>query len=229
MANSYPEPYRSAPIDSLVDPSTCYNRECVSYTAWKVREATGKWVKRTGDMNARNWIYRLPENGYRRVAAPKAGGKYIGVITSGPYGHVVWWEGGNKISEYNWLYYGGYSERTVNLAQFAWFEIVAPKAKSVKTTRIVVGKRTALSGTAKVTNYNGVNVRSSPSTGAKIVATYKRGGIFLYDSYIITNGYIWLSYIAYSGNRVYVAEGRNDGNPNNTYLTGGLSSHFGGK
>ena len=31
--NTYIEPYRSAPKDSLVDPSTCYSRECVSYVA----------------------------------------------------------------------------------------------------------------------------------------------------------------------------------------------------
>lgn len=126
MSNTYPEPYRSAPKDSLVDPSTCYNRECVSYTAWKIAEARGAWIRRTGDMNARNWIYRLPENGYKEVSAPVNGGKYVGVSTAGKYGHTLWFEGGNTISEYNYNYLGNYNTRTINLATYRWFEIVAP-------------------------------------------------------------------------------------------------------
>ena len=123
MANTYPEPYRSAKKDSLVDPSTCYNRECTSYCAWKIKEATGKWPKRTGDMNARNWIYRLPENGYgTKVSAPN-GNKCVGVSTSGKYGHVVWSEGSLLISEYNWDSRGNYSERNVNANNYKWFVI----------------------------------------------------------------------------------------------------------
>lgn len=126
MSNTYPEPYRSAPKDSLVDPSTCYNRECVSYTAWKIAEARGAWIRRTGDMNARNWIYRLPENGYKEVSAPVNGGKYVGVSTAGKYGHVLWFESGSTISEYNYNYLGNYGTRNINLANYKWYEIVAP-------------------------------------------------------------------------------------------------------
>lgn len=124
-ANTYVEPYRSAKPDSIVDPSTCYNRECVSYVACKVAQAAGRWPKRTGDMNARNWIYRLPENGFKEVAAPREGGKYIGVLPSGTYGHVVWFEYGTTISEYNYIYAYGFSMRSINLSQYRWFEIVA--------------------------------------------------------------------------------------------------------
>jgi len=127
MNNTYPEPYRSAGKDTLIDPSTCYNRECVSYVAWKVAEATGHWLKRTGDMNAKNWIYRLPENGYaKEVARPKDGGKYVGVLTAGQYGHVIWFETGNVISEYNYNYNGNHNTRSIELSTYRWFEIVAP-------------------------------------------------------------------------------------------------------
>lgn len=130
--NTYPEPYRSAPKDSLIDPSTCYNRECVSYCAWKIKEATGKWPRRTGDMNGYNWIYRLPQIGYKEVAAPTAGGEYVGVAKTG--NHVVWWEGGNHVSEYNWVIIGGFHERNVNLNTFRWFQIVAPPV-TITTTK----------------------------------------------------------------------------------------------
>ncbi len=124
--NTYPEPYRSAPKDSLVDPSTCYSRECVSYVAYKIKEATGAWPKRTGDMNAKEWIYRLPSWGFKKVSAPKNGGLYVGVLTSGKYGHVVWFEGDRTISEYNYGSAGNYGVRQINLAQYIWFEIKAP-------------------------------------------------------------------------------------------------------
>ena len=123
MANTYPETSRSARKDALIDPSTCYNRECTSYCAWKIKEATGKWPKRTGDMNARNWVYRLPENGYgTRISAPN-GNKCVGVRTSGKYGHVVWSDGSLHISEYNWDSRGNYSERNVHAGDYRWYII----------------------------------------------------------------------------------------------------------
>lgn len=126
IANTYPEPYRSAPKDSMLDPSTCYSRECVSYCAWKICEITGKWPVRTGSMNAKEWIYRLPSWGFKEVTAPKNGGKYIAVSQSGTYGHVMWFEFDNTISEYNYQYSGGFDVRTINPALYRWFEIKAP-------------------------------------------------------------------------------------------------------
>lgn len=126
IANTYPEPYRSAAKDSRLDPSTCYNRECVSYCAWKICEIRGSWPPRTGDMNAKNWIYRLPSWGYRKVSAPQNGGKYVGVLTSGKYGHVVWFEGGNTISEYNYSSTGNFGVRNITLNAYLWYEIKAP-------------------------------------------------------------------------------------------------------
>lgn len=132
--NTYIEPYRSAPKDTLIDPSTCYNRECVSYCAWKIKEAVGSWLKRTGSMNAKEWIHRLPENGYKKVSGPKAGGKYVGVTTAGVYGHVVWWEDGNVISEYNYSSVGNYGVRSINLNSYTWYEIKAPSTPAPTPT-----------------------------------------------------------------------------------------------
>lgn len=143
MSNTYPEPYKSAAKDTLVDPSTCYNRECVSYIAWKIRELTGSWPKRTGDMNAKEWIYRLPSWGYKRVAGPKAGGKYVGVLTAGTYGHVVWFESGSTISEYNYNFVGNYSTRSINLKAYIWYEIKSPiikKSNAVIANEVIAGK-----------------------------------------------------------------------------------------
>ena len=50
-----------------------------------------------------------------------------------------------------------------------------------------------------------VNVRTYPSTSGTLIAQYTSGESVVYDSYIINEGYIWLSYISYSGSRRYLA------------------------
>lgn len=50
-----------------------------------------------------------------------------------------------------------------------------------------------------------INVRDHPSTSGNILAQYVSGQNFVYDSYVVNNGYVWLSYIATSGARRYVA------------------------
>ena len=57
-----------------------------------------------------------------------------------------------------------------------------------------------------------LNVRDAPSLNSNIVATYSKNQKFNYDSYIINDGYIWLSYISYSGLRRYVASGEYNNN-----------------
>lgn len=51
------------------------------------------------------------------------------------------------------------------------------------------------------------HVRSEPSLNGEIVATYSKGQVINYDSYCITNGHVWISYIGASGKRRYVATG----------------------
>lgn len=80
----------------------------------------------------------------------------------------------------------------------------------------------ARKGTFTVTVDAGLNVRSAPDINSTRVAGYAKGETFNYDSYIIANGYVFLSYIGASGNRRYVAEGPYDGNPNNVWGVGGV-------
>lgn len=175
--NTYPEPYRSAAQDSMLDPSTCYNRECVSYCAWKIKELTGNWPKRTGGMNAKYWVERLAENGYGTVVAkPQDGGYYIGVSTAGQYGHVVWFEGGQTISEYNYASRGGFSVRVINLAAYKWVQIKAPAKPVVPPTTPAQPDNTP--------------TKKSPT----VVYTYRPGDTFgqvLLDLGLSTSGSLW--------------------------------------
>jgi lysozyme len=50
-----------------------------------------------------------------------------------------------------------------------------------------------------------LNIRNSPSTKLKEVDKYYKGDTFNYDRVIKMNGYYWVSYISFSGQRRYVA------------------------
>lgn len=50
-----------------------------------------------------------------------------------------------------------------------------------------------------------LNIRNAPSTDAEIVGTYEKGEEFDYMEFCNANGYEWLSYVSYSGERRYVA------------------------
>lgn len=55
-----------------------------------------------------------------------------------------------------------------------------------------------------------LNVRSSAGLSGEIVAVYTVGQTINYDGWIDNDGYIWITYIAGSGNRRYVAVGQSD-------------------
>ncbi|WP_431235593.1 SH3 domain-containing protein [Mycolicibacterium psychrotolerans] len=65
-----------------------------------------------------------------------------------------------------------------------------------------------------------MNVRNDPSTNGPIIAYYPVGWTFNYDSWVIGNGYYWLSYISTSGVRRYVAEATLDNST--VYVSGGV-------
>ena len=50
-----------------------------------------------------------------------------------------------------------------------------------------------------------VNVRKLPSRSAQVIAQYYKGENVYYDSYVVNDGHIWLSYVSFSGTRHYVA------------------------
>lgn len=62
-------------------------------------------------------------------------------------------------------------------------------------------------GTYRV-NCGALNVRAGHTTSSAVVATYRAGQtVVLDDTYYVQDGYVWGTYVAYSGNRRYVAVG----------------------
>ncbi|HEX6462070.1 MAG TPA: CHAP domain-containing protein [Candidatus Saccharimonadales bacterium] len=113
----YPEKWYVAPQDSLVDDWGLYNRECVSYTAWKVFQSGRRMPYFGGRGNANQWPASAQTEGITTGSTPRAGAVAIAAI--GPYGHSMYVEevrsdGKIRISEFNYHIDGTYTERIIN-------------------------------------------------------------------------------------------------------------------
>lgn len=112
----YPAVWSNAPMDSMIDNWGMYNRECVSYTAWKVYEAYGYMPYWGGVGNANQWPDNARRAGIPTGTVPKVGS--VAVSNVGYYGHTMWVEAvnGNTIyvSQYNYELQGRYSEMSIN-------------------------------------------------------------------------------------------------------------------
>jgi len=111
--DTYPDAWRLAPQDSLVDNWGMFNRECVSYTAWKVA-STGRYMPYWGGVgNANEWPSDARAAGIPVDSSPRAGD--IAIAFWGSFGHAMYVDSVNgdgtiNISQYNWDYHGTYSE-----------------------------------------------------------------------------------------------------------------------
>lgn len=56
-----------------------------------------------------------------------------------------------------------------------------------------------------------INVRTYPSITGLIVDSYSTNEVIYYDNYVINEGFVWISYLSYEGERHYVATGTYDG------------------
>ena len=107
----YPSVWANAGMDTIVDNWGLYNRECVSYVAWKV-SSTGRYVPHFGGRgHAYQWpstlagVYSPTLGGtIQQGSEPRAGAAAI--MYGGPYGHVMYVEAVNgdgtiTVSDYN--------------------------------------------------------------------------------------------------------------------------------
>jgi surface antigen len=112
------------PQDNTIDNWGMYNRECVSYTAFKVAQTYGFMPDWGGSGNAIQWIGDAQAAGITTSHTPKV--HSVAIWNVGPDGHAMWVEAVNPdgsifVSQYNYSYNGTYSEMTVSAAQAATF------------------------------------------------------------------------------------------------------------
>lgn len=104
------------PLDNTIDNWGMYNRECVSYTAYKVA-ASGRYMPYWGGRgNANRWDDNARASGIPVDSNPRVGD--VAVSNAGYYGHVMYVEhvyedGRILISQYNASWTGQYSEKVI--------------------------------------------------------------------------------------------------------------------
>lgn len=89
-----------------------------------------------------------------------------------------------------------------------WFEVNGSgwvNAGLVTETKAPVVNSGFVAENATFTAGTTINVRSTPSTSGSVVAQYVAGQSVKYDGYIVSGGYVWIRYTAYSGATRYMA------------------------
>lgn len=115
----YPARWCEIPQDSVIDSWGMYNRECVSYAAFKVA-ASGRHMPYWGGVgNANQWDDNARAAGIPVDGNPRAGD--VAQTDAGGYGHVmyvehVYGDGTIYISQYNAGLDGRYSEKRISAA-----------------------------------------------------------------------------------------------------------------
>lgn len=112
----YPAVWNNAPQDTLIDNWGMYNRECVSYTAWKVYQTFGYMPYWGGSGNANQWPGDARAAGIPTGSVPKV--HSVAIWNVGAFGHAMWVEAVNGseiyVSQYNYDLEGHYSEMSIN-------------------------------------------------------------------------------------------------------------------
>lgn len=114
----YPGAWCNAPQDSIIDTWGMYNRECVSYTAFKVA-ASGRYMPYWGGRgNANQWPGDAQAAGIPMSYGGGARPGDVAISTAGAFGHAMYVESvsGSSVyvSQYNAALDGRYSTRTIS-------------------------------------------------------------------------------------------------------------------
>lgn len=113
----YPGKWAFAPMDTIIDSWGMYNRECVSWTAYKVA-VSGRYMPYWGGIgNAKQWDDNARAAGIPVDGNPREGD--VAVSNSGTWGHVMYVEqvasdGSIYVSDYNQQYDGVYRAYWIN-------------------------------------------------------------------------------------------------------------------
>ncbi|NHA67340.1 cell wall-binding repeat-containing protein [Phycicoccus flavus] len=164
--DDYPAALRTAAKDSLVDPWRFYNRECVSFVAWRLNQQGGTtsapWSFSnfmTGPNgtsvqfgNAYQWLDAARKGGWTYDRTPRVGAVAywdVGQASATSLGHVavvteVNADGTVDIEEYNWSTRGGYGQRSnVRAPYYLHIRDEDPVTRVTASTRYALSARTS--------------------------------------------------------------------------------------
>ena len=208
IGDNYPWPNAAIPY-AEVDPWGLYKRECVSFVAYRLSTVNGFTIPYAYG-NANQWGYRAQNEGYRVDMNPAAGS--VAWFTGNKGFHVAWVVGVNgenvEIEEYNYGYTNRYNHRFIprnSASGYIHFKDLKGGNTSIPdapTPTDNTGSNLASSGSYQFTER--VSIKAEPKISAPELAYYEAGNTVNYDKTLQADGYVWISYLSYAGNRRYI-------------------------
>lgn len=208
IGDNYPWPNAAIPY-AEVDPWGLYKRECVSFVAYRLSTVNGFTIPYAYG-NANLWGYRAQNEGYRVDMNPSAGS--VAWFTGNKGFHVAWVVGVNgenvEIEEYNYGYTNRYNHRFIprnSASGYIHFKDLKggnTRIPDAPTPTNNTGSSIASSGSYQFTER--VSIKAEPKISAPELAYYEAGNTVNYDKTLQADGYVWISYLSYAGNRRYI-------------------------
>ena len=219
--DDYPVYYKNGSQE--IDKWRMYSRQCTSFAAFRLSNVNGFEIPAAYG-NANEWGYRARREGYRVDNTPTIGS--IAWSTAGTYGHVAWVSNvvGDQIEieEYNYGIRESYNKRVVKantMTGFIHFKDLAGGS---------VGHSQSSASTGGTHYFKTKSaIKNQPLASATAIDYYYPGENVHYDQILEKDGYKWLSYISYSGNRRYIqleevasSQNQPEGSSNNVLTVG---------
>lgn len=204
--DDYPAYLRSASPDSLVDPWHMYNRECVSFVAYRL-SSRNHYELPAGYGSAVSWASDARAHGVTVDNTPAVGS--VAWLASG---HVAWVKnvsnGNVEVEEYNWNYNHNYHADVHPISYYNGYIHFKDLSGSVTTpisTNTGGGSSTAIPSSGQYTFTSRTGIKNEPKISSADIAYYDAGSSVNYDQKLTADGYNWISYLSYSGTRRYIA------------------------
>ena len=209
IGDDYPVAWRNNPGEwDSWGYATAY---CTSFVANRLYQVNKLDTPR-GLGHARQWGGNARSMGYRVDNIPTRGS--VAYLDDGLYGHVAWVsavKGDNvEIEEYNYgsTYQFRYHSRVVpknSFTGYIHFKDLKSSNTSIPDTPTPTdntGSNLASSGSYQFTER--VSIKAEPKMSAPELAYYEAGNTVNYDKTLQADGYVWISYLSYAGNRRYI-------------------------
>ncbi|HFI0563568.1 TPA: SH3 domain-containing protein [Streptococcus suis] len=190
-----------------VDPWGMYTRQCTSFVAYRLSTVNGFTLPRAYG-NADVWGTRARSEGYRVDMTPA-----LGAVAWWNTMHVAWVTAidGDRveIEEYNFNYTTNYNRRWIpknSVSGYIHFKDLAGGTTTSPSNTVPTNQtaNNSLPSSGTYTFTGQAAIKAEPKQASTTLAYYQAGNTVNYDSIVEADGYRWLSYLTFAGNRRYI-------------------------
>ncbi|HFI0253403.1 TPA: SH3 domain-containing protein [Streptococcus suis] len=195
--------YPYTAVDAI-DPWRLYTRQCTSFVAFRLSKVNGFEIPPAYG-NADIWGYRAQGEGYRVDMNPAVGAvawwtspMHVAWVTS-IQGDMV------EIEEYNYSARYTYGRRMIHknsVSGYIHFKDLA--GSPVSQTSPAATQATGLANSGTYTFTQQAPIKAQAKQSSSTLDYYYAGESVRYDRVLTADGYQWISYLSYSGQRRYI-------------------------